>query len=105
MLIISTVKETPSEKSQSLARAIYLMPGVICAFLLATSGVYITLDTTDTTIITEDNVQELTVFTQQTTSVNKIELLDPVWWMIHYMIGIVLIIYIITQILALLGKK
>ena len=38
MLIISTIRETPQTKSQSFARAMYLIPSIICAFLLASSG-------------------------------------------------------------------
>ena len=38
MLIISTIREAPQTKSQSFTRAMYLIPSIVCAFLLAGMG-------------------------------------------------------------------
>ena len=48
MLIISVVKEVPDKKSQSILRSMWLIPGIICAALLMSSGVNITMDTITT---------------------------------------------------------
>ena len=99
MLIISTVKEVPTTKSFAIARAIYLIPGVICAALLASSGINIVTDTTSNTI---KNLNTTEVWSETTTQ--KIVLQDRVWISVHYMIFAVLLVYVIFQILTLLTK-
>lgn len=103
MLIISTVKEVPSEKSGSIVRGIYLIPGIICAFILASSGVSITTDSTTTTnTITAINTSE--VWTEQINQTNSIVLKNEVWVSVHLMIFLILLLYVIIQILTLLTK-
>ncbi len=99
MLIISTIKEVPTTKALSIARSIYLIPGMIAAALLATVGPNITTTSVSNTITalnTSEVFQE--VITTQTTIQNE------VWAIFHYMLFIVLFVYVITQILILFTK-
>ena len=99
MLIISTIKEIPSTKALSISRAIYLIPGMIAAALLAGVGpniVTTSVNNTITALNTSEVFQE--VITTQTTLQNE------VWAIFHYMIFIVLFVYVITQILILFTK-
>lgn len=103
MLIISSIKEVPTEKSGSIFRSIWLIPGVICAFILASSGISITTDTTGTTnTITALNTSE--IWTEQITQVNSVILKNEVWVLVHLMIFLILILYIVLQWLNLLTK-
>ena len=100
MLIISANKtEIPTTRSLAIVRAIYLMPGAICALVLAgASTVIVASDTTNT--ITAVNTTE--VWTEQIS--NSITLMNPVWGALHVMIFIVIMIFVITQIMNLLTK-
>ena len=99
MLIISTIKEVPTEKSGSVYRSIWLIPGILCAFILASSGINIvTSDTTNT--ITSVNTTE--VWTETISS--SIVLQNPIWVTVHLLIFMVLIVYVVIQILALFTK-
>jgi len=100
MLIISAIKtEIPTTRSLAIVRAIYLMPGAICALVLAgASTVIVASDTTNT--ITAVNTTE--VWTEQIS--NSITLMNPVWGALHVMIFIVIMIFVITQIMNLLTK-
>src|SRR3990167_1559760 len=83
MLIISAIKtEIPTTRSLAIVRAIYLMPGAICALVLATSSIVIV--SSDTT--------------------NTITLMNPVWGALHVMIFVVIMIFVVTQIMNLLTK-
>lgn len=103
MLIISTIRETPFTKSQSLARSIYLVPGIICAIILATSGVNITLETVSTINLTNATASNSTIFIETANTTSAFILLNPIWGAVHFMIAAVLIVYVLTQILTLLG--
>ena len=107
MLIISTIKAVPTTKSMAIPRAMYLIPGMVCAFLLAGAGVDIDLNTQT---ISESKVElhpltgnEVTV-TNTTTITDKITLQDSIWIPVHYMIFVVLLLYVITQSLMILTK-
>jgi len=103
MLIISTIKDVPDEKSHSIVRAIYLIPGILCAIILASSGVNIEVtDITTTNTITAVNTTE--VFTEAITSSSLIELQNPVWVSFHFLLAAVLMVYVINQMLILLTK-
>lgn len=103
MLIISTIKEVPTEKSGSIVRGIWLIPGLICAFILASSGInIITENTTTSNTITSLNTTE--VWTEVVSTNSLIELQNPVWVTVHVLIFTVLLIYIILQILTLFTK-
>ena len=99
MLIISVIKEPPTERSGAIVRGVWLMPGIICAFILASSGVVIvTSDVTNT--ITAVNTTE--VWTEQVSS--SISLQNPIWVTVHMLIFFILIIYVIIQVLTLFTK-
>jgi len=103
MLIISTIKEVPAEKSHSIVRAIYLIPGILCAIILASSGVNIEItDVTTTNTITAVNTSE--VFTEAITSTSLIELENPIWVSFHFLLAAVLTVYVINQMLILFTK-
>lgn len=99
MLIISTIKEIPESKAGSIARSIYLLPGAICAMVLGVSGVNVGISNTTNTI-TAVNTTE--VWTENV--VSQIILINPIWITIHFLIFIVIIFYMITQIMNLLTK-
>ncbi len=99
MLIISTIKEVPTTKALSISRSIYLIPGMISAALLAQVGPNI-ITTSVTNTITALNTSE--VFVEVITSETTLQ--NEVWAIFHYMIFIVLFVYVITQILILFTK-
>lgn len=103
MLIISTIREAPFTESQSIARAIYFVPGIVCAFILATSGVNITLETVSTVNITNDTVANQTIFYEAADTTSAFVLLDPVWSSVHIMLGLIMVVYVVNQMLMLLG--
>lgn len=103
MLIISVIRETPFTEGQAIARAVYLVPGIVCAFILAGSGVNITLETVATENITNATATNSTIFIEEAVTTSSFILLNPVWGAVHYMIGIVMLIYVIQQMLMLLG--
>ena len=99
MLIISTVKDVPSEKSGSIVRGIWLIPGIICAFLLASAGPNIIIqDNTNT--ITSVNTTE--VWVEENHAV--FELQNPIWVSVHLLIMLILIVYVALQMLTLFTK-
>ena len=108
MLIISVVKETPSGKSQSILRSMWLIPGIITASLLAGMGDQVNFETEDITIneytINGTSGALITNSTTTTQITGKVFLIDPVWVTIHYMIFVVLLVYVIIQALTLLTK-
>lgn len=99
MLIISVIKDIPVSKNLAITRAVYIIPGMICAAVLASSGVNITMISTDTTIVDLNSTQ-----TWQETDSHFIQLLNPVWILVHGMIFVVLLFYEVIQILTLLTK-
>ena len=110
MLIISSIRETPDTRSQSLMRSVYLIPGMVCAVLLAGAGLDIEFETPGTTIINETtyNATGYLTFTVITNSTSVepdvVTLQNPVWVLIHFMIFAILLVYVITQLLALMTK-
>lgn len=114
LLVISAFRETPDGKSQSIVRAMYLMLSIICAFILAGSGVDIhladSITTTNATSIYEvlDNTNAIVVLNSTVMeTVAKTEtftLLNPIWILIHWMFAAVMLIYVTLQILILFTK-
>ena len=103
MLIISTIKPIPDTRDHALHRIVFLFPGMICAALLASSGVNIDLATITTSSINKD--LNNTDTWQETSTVNQtIVLQNPVWIVVHVMIFLSLLIYVSQNILMLLTK-
>jgi hypothetical protein len=97
MLIISTIREAPQTKSQSFTRAMYLIPSIVCAFLLAGMG---------ETIGIMDMAHE-EIHNQNNTVINihehyTITLINPIWITVNFMIAIIMLFHFIMQTLQLL---
>lgn len=103
MLIISVVKEIPTTKSLSIARSIFLIPGMVAAGVLASSGVNIQVATVDTSNIIR-SINTTQTWSETTQQINNIVLQNPVWQMFHILIFLVLLVYVITQMLNLFTK-
>ena len=99
MLIISTIKEVPSEKSGSVMRSMWLIPGILCAFILASSGINIVLPESTNTIV---NINTTEVWTE--TISNQVVLQNPIWVTVHMLIFLVLIVYVVWQVLNIFTK-
>ena len=99
MLIITTVKQVPTESSGSIVRAVYLIPGIIACMIIAGGGD--TIITSDFTNVIRD-LNTTTVWTESITS--EIQLQNPIWITFHYLLAIVLTVYVILQVLTLFTK-
>lgn len=103
MLIISTIKTIPIGGSLTIVRATYLIPGIICALILASSGLTFTvsvLNTNSTTIAA--NSSEL--FHENSTQTTTTKIMNyPSWAILHFILAVIMIIYVIQQVLILLG--
>ena len=93
----------PDEGSRvnTLARAVFLMPGLICAPVLATSGPDIQIATIDTSNLIK-SINTTQTWTETTTQVHNIVLQNPIWLTVHMMIFFVLFVYIVRQLLLFL---
>lgn len=103
MLIISVVKEIPSTKSLAIARSIFLIPGMVAAGVLASSGINIQVATVDTSNLIR-SINTTQTWSETTQQINNIVLQNPVWQMFHILIFLVLLVYVITQMLNLFTK-
>lgn len=103
MLIISSLKETPTTVSQSAVRCIWLIPSIFAAFMLASAGVdiYLSSETTTQQVLDSNN----NVITLTNTTTDKITLLQPVWVTLHFLFFIVLLLYVIMNVLTLFIKR
>lgn len=98
MLIISVLKGLPeSTRYNQLMTVAFLMPGLICAPVLATSGVSVQIQHTN------DIIKDLnSTRTWSDISTNAIILQNPIWVTVHMMIFFVLLLFIVRQILLFL---
>jgi|TARA_B110000438_G_scaffold34686_1_gene34494 hypothetical protein len=103
MLIISSFKETPMTVSQSAVRVIWLIPSMLCAFVLANAGVDIYLSTETLADQVLDSNNAPVTLTDVTT--DKITLLNPIWVTMHFLFFIVILLYVVMQILTLFMKR
>jgi hypothetical protein len=103
MLIISSFKETPMTVSQSAVRVIWLIPSMLCAFVLASAGADIYLSTEIMSDQVLDSNNAVIILTD--TTVEKITLLNPIWITMHFLFFIVLLLYVITNVLTLFLKR
>ena len=117
MLIISITKEGPMVKSRTgtLAKSIYIIPGIICMILLSGSGVDIYLEdsltSTNNTSIYEvlDNTNAVVTLnstvTETVSTSSKFVLQNPIWITMHYMFALIMFAYVIINTLKMLSAK
>ena len=103
MLIISVVKEIPTTKSLAIARSIFLLPGMVAAGVLASSGVNIQVANVATSNLIR-SINTTQTWSEATTQINNIVLQNPAWVMFHWLIFSTLLVYVATQILTLFTK-
>ena len=103
MLIISAFKETPSTVSQSALRVIWLIPSILCAYMLASAGadIYLSTEIVSDQVLDSNNA----IVTLTDTTIEKITLLNPIWITMHFLFFIVLLLYVITNVLTLFLKR
>ena len=103
MLIISAFKETPSTVSQSALRVIWLIPSILCAYMLASAGadIYLSTEIMSDQVLDSNNA----IVTLTDTTVEKITLLNPVWITLHFMFFIILLLYVMINVLTLFMKR
>ena len=95
MLIISTIREAPQTKSQSFTRAMYLIPSIVCAFLLAGMGESVGLYE-----VVSSGVEQGT--STSLTDTYTINLVNPIWITVNFMFGVLMTFHFIMQTLQLL---
>lgn len=100
VLIISTIKEVPQTKVLSIARSIFMIPSIVASGILASSGVNIQVATVDTSNLIK-SINTTQTWTETTTQINNIVLQNPVWQMFHYLLFVVMLVYVIQQMLIL----
>lgn len=100
-LIFSAFRETPSGRSQSSLRIIWLIPSLFAAFMLGSAGEQINLEDSTITSI-QVNLNTTETWSETVTTSNTMTLVNPVWVTLHTMFFLILLIYIIVNILALL---
>lgn len=106
LLIISAFRETPDGKTQSIVRAMYLTLSMISIMILAGSGVNITTEIPPITIteVYNGTGSLITNSTSYGIAPSAFVLMNPVWILFHYMLAVVMLVYIILQILILFTK-
>ncbi len=110
MLIISVIKEVPNTRSLSIVRGMFLIPGIICSFLLASAGLDITMETQGMNFVNRTTFNDTNdmIFMEITNSTGitptKFTLQNPIWVPLHYLFGIIMGIYFILQMLTLFTK-
>lgn len=109
-LMATAIKEIPDTRANSIARSFFLIPAMIAAAYLAGTGLDINGPTTITTV-TEFSINGSTgtplINTTSTTIQTEAMAIHnyPGWTLFHYMIFIVLLVFMIRQILILATKS
>lgn len=112
VLLASIIKddETVSPtKALSVIRSVWAVPGVIAAGFLSQTGVDITFPT-NTILVNEYTINGstgafITNSTTLTTQLSTNILINPVWMYFHFMLFVVYLVFVLTQMFALLVKK
>lgn len=109
-LMATAIKEIPDTRANSIARSFFLIPAMIAAAYLAGTGLDIAGPTTVTTItqfsINGSSGAPLINTTSTTIETAKYPILNwPGWTLFHYMIFIVLLIFVVRQILIMATKS
>lgn len=116
MLIITTVRtSTDKTRKLTLVKAMYMIPGILGAIVLAGSGVDIILEdriiNTNATSIYEvlDNTNAVVTLNstvlQTESSLSVFTLQNPVWVSFHYMIAALMMVFVFIQILTMFTAK
>ena len=101
MLIISIIKnDVPSGNPLSTLRVIFIIPGMFAAAVLSSSGVDITTETVNTNNIIKD-LNNTDTWSETTTQLNKFVLVNPVWITFHFLLFIVMFVYVFQQVFTL----
>lgn len=104
VLITSVTKEVPGGKLSSLARAIFMIPGIICNGILTYSGVDITLQNSTVGNIIK-NLNNTDTWQETATTTNTVILQNPVWVTVHFMFMMTLIVFFIIQLVTMFTAK
>ena len=109
ILLISIIKDIPMSRSMSIARSIYILLGMLCAFAISGMGINITgtteINIVNATTFNETNDLIFTEITNSTTTTKIVMLNFPLWVIVHRAFGLVMAFFFILQILTLLTKK
>jgi hypothetical protein len=103
-LILSAFRQVPDERSQSGVRVIWLIPSLIASYMMANAGGQIDFTTK---VVSEIgyNVTDSTIISNSTvTTIETMNLVQPVWVTLHFLLFIMLLIYVIWNIINMLTK-
>jgi len=101
-IVISAFRGNPLKSMEDSSRAMWLIPSIICAYLLASMGVEVTLEDSVVTSTTVNlNSTETWQETVQTSSSFNLE--NPVWVLLHQLFFVIMLIYVILSVLKMLG--
>lgn len=101
ILITSLIKDVNETRYATLARIVFLLPGIICAGILISTGTDITLDTIHTVNTTNDTSGQ--IFVEVTDTTDKFVFENPIWALVNFIVFMTFIIYVIKQVLLMLG--
>ena len=104
-LIVSAFRDTPSGKSQSVVRSIWIIAPIICMYMLSSAGAVIDFTHTVETTLNYNETSNLLVSNSTTITDDTITLVQPVWVTLHYLFFIMLVIYFIWNMLQMLVKR
>jgi hypothetical protein len=102
-IILSAFREMPQDKKQSGLRAIWRIPSMIAAAMLASLGTDINLEDSTVTSVTK-NLNSTETWSETVTTNSTITLINPVWVTLHYLFFAILLVYILINFLIVLGK-
>jgi hypothetical protein len=111
----ATDKAEVATSSQTLIKSVYMLPGIVCMFILAFAAPTIIINdsivTTNNTAIYEvlDNTNAIVVLnstvSETGSTINSVELLNTIWGLAHVMFAMIMVIFIITKLLQLLTVR
>ena len=116
MLIYSSIQKGEiSNPRGALVKSVYILPGIVCMFILAfatptvvindsivtinNTSIYEVLDNTNAVTVLNSTVNETII------TVNSIVLLNTVWGIAHVMFAMIMVIFVITKLLSLLTAQ
>ncbi len=114
-LIYSAFKNGEAVQKDSL-RNIWLLPSIVCAYILSNLNTYVNLDVGTTTktitssydVLNATGTGEIVILNSTTTEVianaGRFSLVDPIWVTVHGLFMIIMIIYVVVNIVTLLAN-